>query len=164
MIKQSPLPNGNHPILSPICPMGVADTLGQWNSYQKDLCHLLILSKNLHTPCCFTSSKFHHWSHANMCVCVWRTLEGFLICFKQWKTSSARVEFFQWWPIFSVDSCGGMRRRGEAWRRWRLECSSSHSMYSSSYCRSKHDAQLVIVIAFFSSLTLCAAAVTMYYN
>ena len=27
MIKCIPLPNGNHPILSPICPMGVADTL-----------------------------------------------------------------------------------------------------------------------------------------
>jgi hypothetical protein len=27
MIKHTPLPNGNHPILSPICPMGVADTL-----------------------------------------------------------------------------------------------------------------------------------------
>ena len=28
MIKQTPLTNGNHPISSPICPMGVADTLG----------------------------------------------------------------------------------------------------------------------------------------
>jgi hypothetical protein len=28
MIKHTPLPNGNHPISSPICPMGVADTLG----------------------------------------------------------------------------------------------------------------------------------------
>ena len=27
IIKQTPLPNGNHPILSPVCPMGVADTL-----------------------------------------------------------------------------------------------------------------------------------------
>ena len=27
MINHIPLPNGNHPILSPICPMGVADTL-----------------------------------------------------------------------------------------------------------------------------------------
>jgi len=27
MIKHNPLPNGNHPISSPICPMGVADTL-----------------------------------------------------------------------------------------------------------------------------------------
>ena len=27
MIKHTPLPNGNHPILSPVCPMGVADTL-----------------------------------------------------------------------------------------------------------------------------------------
>ena len=27
MIKHTPLPNGNHPISSPICPMGVADTL-----------------------------------------------------------------------------------------------------------------------------------------
>ena len=27
MIKHTPLPNENHPILSPICPMGVADTL-----------------------------------------------------------------------------------------------------------------------------------------
>ena len=27
MIKMTPLPNGNHPILSPIGPMGVADTL-----------------------------------------------------------------------------------------------------------------------------------------
>ena len=30
MIKHTPLPNGNHPILSPVCPMGVADTLEQW--------------------------------------------------------------------------------------------------------------------------------------
>ena len=30
MIKQTPLPNGNYPILSPVCPMGVADTLEQW--------------------------------------------------------------------------------------------------------------------------------------
>jgi hypothetical protein len=29
MIKHTPLPNGNHPILSPVCPMGVADTLEQ---------------------------------------------------------------------------------------------------------------------------------------
>ena len=29
MIKHTPLPNGNHPILSPICPMGVADMLGR---------------------------------------------------------------------------------------------------------------------------------------
>ena len=28
MIEHIPLPNGNHPISSPICPMGVADTLG----------------------------------------------------------------------------------------------------------------------------------------
>jgi hypothetical protein len=28
MIKHTPLPNENHPILSPVCPMGVADTLG----------------------------------------------------------------------------------------------------------------------------------------
>ena len=27
MIKHTPLPNGNHPILGPVCPMGVADTL-----------------------------------------------------------------------------------------------------------------------------------------
>ena len=27
MIKHTPLPNGNHPISSPVCPMGVADTL-----------------------------------------------------------------------------------------------------------------------------------------
>ena len=32
MIKHTPLPDGNHPILSPVCPMGVADTLehGRW--------------------------------------------------------------------------------------------------------------------------------------
>ena len=29
MIKHTPLPNGNHPISSPVCPMGVADTLEQ---------------------------------------------------------------------------------------------------------------------------------------
>ena len=29
MIKHTPLPDGNHPILSPVCPMGVADTLEQ---------------------------------------------------------------------------------------------------------------------------------------
>jgi len=29
MIKHTPLPNGNPPILSPICPLGVADTLDQ---------------------------------------------------------------------------------------------------------------------------------------
>ena len=29
MIKHTPLPNGNQPISSPICPIGVADTLGQ---------------------------------------------------------------------------------------------------------------------------------------
>ena len=29
MIKHTPLPNGNHPILSPVCPMEVADTLEQ---------------------------------------------------------------------------------------------------------------------------------------
>ena len=29
MIKHTPLANGNHPISSPICPMGVADTLEQ---------------------------------------------------------------------------------------------------------------------------------------
>ena len=28
MIEHTPWPNGNHPISSPICPMGVADTLG----------------------------------------------------------------------------------------------------------------------------------------
>ena len=27
IIKHTPLPNGNHPISSPVCPMGVADTL-----------------------------------------------------------------------------------------------------------------------------------------
>jgi hypothetical protein len=31
MIKHTPLPNGNHPISSPICPMGVADTLEPWH-------------------------------------------------------------------------------------------------------------------------------------
>ena len=31
MIKHTPLPNGNHPILSPICPMGVADTLEHYS-------------------------------------------------------------------------------------------------------------------------------------
>ena len=30
MIKHTPLPNVNHPILSPVCPMGVADTLRPW--------------------------------------------------------------------------------------------------------------------------------------
>ena len=30
MIKHTPLPNGNHPISSPVCPMGVADTLEQY--------------------------------------------------------------------------------------------------------------------------------------
>ena len=30
MIKHTPLSNGNHPILSPVCPMGVADTLEQY--------------------------------------------------------------------------------------------------------------------------------------
>ena len=37
-------------------------------------------------------------------VCV----VGFLICFKQWKTSSARVEFFRGWPISEavVRPCG----------------------------------------------------------
>jgi hypothetical protein len=36
MIKHTPLPNGNHPISSPICRMGVADTLGHdfKNSFQ----------------------------------------------------------------------------------------------------------------------------------
>ena len=29
MIRHTPLPNGNHPISSPVCPMGVADTLEQ---------------------------------------------------------------------------------------------------------------------------------------
>ena len=29
MIKHTPLPNGNHSISSPVCPMGVADTLEQ---------------------------------------------------------------------------------------------------------------------------------------
>ena len=29
MIKHTPCPNGNHPISSPICPMGVADMLEQ---------------------------------------------------------------------------------------------------------------------------------------
>ena len=29
MIKHTPLPNENHPILSPICQMGIADTLGR---------------------------------------------------------------------------------------------------------------------------------------
>ena len=29
MIKHTPLPNGNHPILFLVCPMGVADTLEQ---------------------------------------------------------------------------------------------------------------------------------------
>ena len=29
IIKLTPLLNGNYPILIPICPMGVADTLGQ---------------------------------------------------------------------------------------------------------------------------------------
>jgi len=31
-ILQTPLLNGNHPISSPVCPMGVADTLEQWES------------------------------------------------------------------------------------------------------------------------------------
>ena len=30
MIKHTPLPNENHPILSLICPIGVADTLGPY--------------------------------------------------------------------------------------------------------------------------------------
>ena len=28
MIKHTPLPNGNHPISSPVCPTGVADMMG----------------------------------------------------------------------------------------------------------------------------------------
>ena len=35
MIKHTLLPNGNHPISSPICPMGVADTLEHY--LQSDL-------------------------------------------------------------------------------------------------------------------------------
>ena len=34
MIKHTPLPNGIHPILSPICPMGVADTLEPYLNYE----------------------------------------------------------------------------------------------------------------------------------
>ena len=33
MIKHTPLPNGNHPISIPICPMAVADTLGHCCTY-----------------------------------------------------------------------------------------------------------------------------------
>ena len=33
MIKHTPLPNGNHPISSPIYTMGVADTLGLWRPW-----------------------------------------------------------------------------------------------------------------------------------
>ena len=35
MIKQTPLPNENHPISSPIWPMGVADTLEQKHLWRK---------------------------------------------------------------------------------------------------------------------------------
>ena len=34
------MPNGNHPISSPICPMGVADTLGQ-SDWSLDTCFVL---------------------------------------------------------------------------------------------------------------------------
>jgi hypothetical protein len=42
MIKHTPLPNGNHPILSLICPMGVADTLGL--GHFGDLAEFLLLT------------------------------------------------------------------------------------------------------------------------
>ena len=35
MIKHTPLPNGNHPISSPICPMGVADTFEHYINLKK---------------------------------------------------------------------------------------------------------------------------------
>ena len=35
MIKHTPLPNGNQPILSPFCPMGVADMLEQCQQISK---------------------------------------------------------------------------------------------------------------------------------
>ena len=41
MIKYTPLPNGNHSILSPVCPMGIADTLGPYIS-RYSRCFLII--------------------------------------------------------------------------------------------------------------------------
>jgi len=61
MIKHTPLPNGNHPILSPICPMGVADTL-ELGCLLKDS-GLFILFKENPNPsqnfCYSHSLKFH---------------------------------------------------------------------------------------------------------
>ena len=40
-IKHTPLPNGNHPILSSVCPMGVADTLEPSPSSKNRICQQL---------------------------------------------------------------------------------------------------------------------------
>jgi hypothetical protein len=54
MIKHIPLPNGNHPILSPVCPMGIADTLEQ-----SHVPHIKIKTNLSYTwqPCFLQASK-----------------------------------------------------------------------------------------------------------
>ena len=58
------MPNGNHPVLSPICPMGVADTLGPWV-----MCLFLGPEKSVHHEMAFGEvSKIHikpAWLHKN---------------------------------------------------------------------------------------------------
>jgi hypothetical protein len=49
MIKHTPLPNGNHPISSPVCPMGVADTLEQ-NMLVKSPCYACKYQKKQFSP------------------------------------------------------------------------------------------------------------------
>ena len=44
MIKHTPLPYGNHPILSPICPMGVADMLGLSSMQKSKFLRMIILT------------------------------------------------------------------------------------------------------------------------
>ena len=55
MIKHTPLPNGKHPISSPVCPMGVAGTLEQ-GSFKKVLTHY---AGDLH----FRTYSDWEWSH-----------------------------------------------------------------------------------------------------
>jgi hypothetical protein len=56
MIKHTPLLNGNHPISSPICPMGVADTLEQgllellWTVFSEEKLPSRLKLRNLQNP------------------------------------------------------------------------------------------------------------------
>ena len=68
MIKHTPLPNGNHPISSPVCPMGVADML------EPSIVGIEVEPYNMHsTQCTAMMPKPHTNNECSQRSCQHRT-------------------------------------------------------------------------------------------